>query len=56
MVSVAAFGLEDPGSNPGWFAVTNLNQKLTFKIMQACCTLAITVTPALGDTLVGGDK
>ena len=23
MVSVAAFGLGDPGSNPGWFTVLN---------------------------------
>ena len=30
MVSVAAFGLGDPGSNPGWFAVSNSNRKLSF--------------------------
>ena len=27
MVRVAAFGPGDPGSNPDWFAVSNLNQK-----------------------------
>ena len=30
MVSVAAFGPGDPGSNPGWFAVSNLNKKMSF--------------------------
>ena len=30
MVSVAAFGPRDPGSNPGWFAVSNSNLKLSF--------------------------
>ena len=38
-VSVAAFGPGDPGSNPGWFAVSNSNKKI-----QACGTLASTVT------------
>ena len=27
---VAAFCPGDPGSNPGWFAVSNSNQKLSF--------------------------
>ena len=37
MVSIGAFGPGDPGSNPGWFAVLNLNQKLSFNtwIIQA---------------------
>ena len=30
MVSIAAFGPRDPGSNPGRFAVSNSNQKLSF--------------------------
>ena len=30
MVSIAAFGPEDPGSNQGLFAVLNSNRKLSF--------------------------
>ena len=30
IVSIAAFGPGDPGSNPGWFAVLNSNRKLSF--------------------------
>ena len=30
MVSIAAFGPGDPGSNPGWFAASNSNGKLSF--------------------------
>ena len=30
MVSIAAFGHRDRGSNPGWFTVLNSNQKLSF--------------------------
>ena len=30
MASIAAFGPGDPGSDPGWFAVSNSNQKLGF--------------------------
>ena len=30
MVSVAAFDPQDPGSNPGWFAVSNSNRKWSF--------------------------
>ena len=30
MVSVDTFGPGDPGSNPGWFAVPNSNQKWSF--------------------------
>ena len=30
MVRIATFGPEDPGSNPGWFAGSNSNLKLSF--------------------------
>ena len=30
MVSKAAFGPGDPGTNPDWFAVLNSNKKLRF--------------------------
>ena len=30
MVNIAAFGAGDPGPNPGWFAVSNSNRKLSF--------------------------
>ena len=30
MVSVAALNPRDPGSNPGWFAVSNSTQNLSF--------------------------
>ena len=30
MVSAAAFGPGDPGSNPGWIAVSNSNQNWSF--------------------------
>ena len=29
MVSIAAFGPGDPGTNPSWLAVSNSNQKLS---------------------------
>ena len=29
MVRVAAFGPRDPGSEPGWFAVSNSKKKLS---------------------------
>ena len=31
MVSVAAIGPGDPGSNPGWLAISNSNWKLSFQ-------------------------
>ena len=31
MVRIAAFGPRDPGSYLGWFADSNLNQKLSFR-------------------------
>ena len=30
LISLSAFGPGGPGSNPGWFAVSNSNQKLSF--------------------------
>ena len=51
MVSVAAFGPRDPGSNPCWFPVSNSNQKLSFTSNKS-----VYCNPAMGDTLVGGDK
>ena len=30
IVSIAPFGPGDPGSNPGWFAVSSSDQKLSF--------------------------
>ena len=45
MVSLAAFSPGDQGSNPSWFSVSNLNQKIEFPgLTQACGTLASTVT------------
>ena len=38
-VSIAAFGPEDPGSNPGWFAVSNLNQNLSCNGKYKCVVL-----------------
>ena len=37
MVSIAPFGPGDPGSNPGWLAVSNSNRNLSFNtpIIQA---------------------
>ena len=37
MVSIAAFGPGDPGSNTNWFVVSNSKSKIAFsEIMQAC--------------------
>ena len=40
MVSIAAFGPRDPGSNPGWFAVSEIlrmeEDHLNIKIVQLC--------------------
>ena len=57
MVSTA-FGLEDPGSNPGWFAVPNYIENwviLTWSIQafDQATPILITVTVS---SLVGGDK
>ena len=30
MVTLVTFGPGDPGSNPGWFAASDSNQKLSF--------------------------
>ena len=32
MVSIAIFGLRDPGSNPSWLNVSNSDQKLKFTL------------------------
>ena len=50
MVSVAAFGPKDPGSNTSWFASQIQIKNWVSKIVQDCGTLASTVT------LVGGEK
>ena len=57
MVSIAAFGPGDPGSNPGWFARSNLKNRVIFKqIIQAYdCEMPIVITVTLS-SLVGGDK
>ena len=45
MVSKAPFGPGDPGSNPGWFAVSKFKSKIEFsQIIQACSTLENTIT------------
>ena len=56
MVSIATFGPGDPGSNPGWFAVMNSNQKLSFMNNTSVWYSSKYCNPAMGDTLVGGDK
>ena len=58
MVSIDAFGPRDLGSNPGWFAVSNSDWKLSFntQIIQSyyqAMPIVITVTVS---SLVGGDK
>ena len=47
MVSIAAFGPGDSGSNPGWFAVSNSKKKFNTPIIQAydrVMPIVITVT------------
>ena len=58
MVSTAAFGAGDPGSNPGWFAVLNSNQKLSFysRTIQACDLATLIVITLTLSSLVGGDE
>ena len=58
IISIAAFGPGDPGSNPDWFSVSNSNQKLSFntQIIQAydrATPIFITLTVR---SLVGGEK
>ena len=43
MVSIAAFGPGDLGSNTSWFTVLNSNKNWVSQIIQACSTLASTV-------------
>ena len=33
IVSIVAFGPQDPGSNPDWFTVSDSNQKLSFYVV-----------------------
>ena len=58
MVSIAASGVGDPGSNPWWFAVSNSNQKLCFntQIMQAYDRVMPFVITVTVSSLVGGKK
>ena len=58
MVSIAGLCPGDPGSNPGWFAVSNSNWKLSFntwktKAYDRATPIVITVTVS---SLVGGEK
>ena len=56
MVSVAAFGQGDLGTNPSWFTVSNSNQKLSFTNNTSVWYSSIYCNPAKMDTLVGVDK
>ena len=56
MVSIAAFGPGDLVSNPGWCPVSNSNKKLSFTISTRVWYSSKYCNPAMGDTLVGGDK
>ena len=55
MVSIAAFGPGDPGSNPGWFAVSNANKKLSFYKYHHIYSRQHR-NPAIRGILVGIDK
>ena len=57
MVSIAAYGPRDLGSNPGWFAVSNSSQKLSFitRIIQAYDRAVPIVITATVSSLEGGD-
>ena len=50
MVSLATFGPGEPVLNSSWFLVSNSNQKLRVWYSSRYCY------PAMGDSLVGGDK
>ena len=58
MVSIAAFGPIDLGSNPSWFAVSNLNKKWVINavILQAYDRATPIVIKVTVSSLVGGDK
>ena len=48
--SIAAFGHGVPGSDPGWFAVSNSNIKYKSVVLQYY------YNPAMRATFIGGDK
>ena len=50
--STAAFGARDPDSNPGWFAVSNSNRKLSVTNNTSMCYSSKYCKPAMGDTLL----
>ena len=56
MVSIAAFGPGDPDSNPGWFAVSNSDQKLSFTNNTSVWYSRKYSNPVMQGTLVCGDK
>ena len=56
MVSVAAFGPGDPGSNWGWFAVSNSNSNRVFTNNISFLYSSKYCDSVLGGNLVGGDK
>ena len=56
MVSIAALGSGDQGSNPNYLAVSNLNKKLSSTNNTNMCYSSKYCKPAMGDILVGGDK
>ena len=56
MASVATFGPGDPVTNPGWFAVSNSNRNMSFTNNTSMWCSSKYCNPAMGDTLVGGDK
>ena len=56
MVSIAAFGPGHQGSNPGWFAVSNSNRKLSFTNNTTVWYSSKNFNPVMVGTLVGGDK
>ena len=56
MVSVAAYGLGNAGSNPGWLAVLFSNKILSFKNNTIVWYSSEYCYTVMRDTLVGGDK
>ena len=56
IVSIAAFNPKDPGSNPGWFAVSNSNRKLNFMNYASLWYSGKYCNPVMGSTLIVGDK
>ena len=56
VVSLAAFGPRDLGSNPGWFSVSNSNQKFSVMNNASVWYYSKYCNTAMVDTLVGGYK